>query len=349
MSVIEFIDICKYFGDNKVIDHLNLTIRDGSFTVLVGPSGCGKTTLLRMIAGIGKQTSGRILLDGIDISQLPPSDRNLAMVFQNYALYPTMTVRGNIEFGLINNKVPKVKREELIRKVSQIVGLSEYLDRKPATLSGGQRQRVALARAMVKEPKVFLMDEPLSNLDAKLRVAMRTELIELHQTLKTNFIYVTHDQIEAMSMADYIILMNEGKIMQEGTPKAIYNDPDNIFTAQFIGTPPMNLFLIHEQFYFGFRSERALISSHKSTEAFSVMGRVITKELLGYEVLYKINIGDMPIMVKSEDDSFNFNNLVYLSVPVRSFYFFDKEKNRIRGNCEDLTRAVIEFGEKLCE
>ena len=348
MAVIEFVDICKYFGDNKVINHLNLTIQNGSFTVLVGPSGCGKTTLLRMIAGIGKQTSGKILLDGEDISNLQPSDRNLAMVFQNYALYPTMTVRGNIEFGLINNKVPKIKREELIQKVSQIVGLSEYLDRKPSTLSGGQRQRVALARAMVKEPKVFLMDEPLSNLDAKLRAAMRTEQLN-SSVAETNFIYVTHDQIEAMSMADHIILMNEGKIMQEGSPKSIYNDPDNVFTAQFIGTPPMNLFHLSDQYSFGFRSEKAIISKKKSEGTFNVPGKIITKELLGYEVLYKIRVGKAALMVKSEDDSFDFNSEVYISVKDNSFFFFDKAQNRIRENLTDLIRDAIKYGESLCE
>ena len=214
-----------------VISNLNLTIRDGSFTVLVGASGCGKTTLLRMIAGIGPATSGRIYLDGKDITNVPPARRGIAMVFQNYAIYPTMTVRENIEFGLKNNKVPKAEREKLIQEFSNVVGLAEYLDRKPGTLSGGQRQRIALARAMVKKPAVFLMDEPLSNLDAKLRVAMRSELIELHNRLKTTYTYIYYDQTEAMSMADVIVLMDHGKIMQEASPLEIYNDPENVFTA----------------------------------------------------------------------------------------------------------------------
>lgn len=205
---------------------------------MVGPSGCGKTTLLRMIAGIGPATSGKILMDDKEITYLAPGKRDVAMVFQNYAIYPTMTVRDNIEFGLKNKKVPKEKREQLIAEVSHSVGLTEYLSRKPSTLSGGQRQRIALARAMVKEPKVFLMDEPLSNLDAKLRVAMRTELIEMHKRLQTTFIYVTHDQVEAMAMADLIVLMDKGKIQQQASPEVIYNDPNNVFAAQFIGTPP---------------------------------------------------------------------------------------------------------------
>ena len=198
MSEIVFKSVSKSFGDTKVIENLNLTLREGEFTVLVGASGCGKTTLLRMIAGIGPATSGEIFMDGVEISKVPPGKRDIAMVFQNYAIYPTMTVRGNIEFGLINKKVPKEERRRRIDSVAETVGLTPYLDRKPSELSGGQRQRVALARAMVKNPKVFLMDEPLSNLDAKLRVSMRTELIELHQRVKTSFVYVTHDQAEAM-------------------------------------------------------------------------------------------------------------------------------------------------------
>lgn len=235
MAEIRFEDITKKFGDKIILDRLNLSIEDGSFTVMIGPSGCGKTTLLRIIAGIGPQTSGKVYLDGEDISGLPPAKRNVAMVFQNYAIYPTMTVQENIEFGLKNNKVPKEERERLVREISEIVGIGDLLNRKPSTLSGGQRQRIALARAMVKKPKVFLMDEPLSNLDAKLRVSMRTELIELHNRLKTTFVYVTHDQTEAMSMGTKIILMNRGVIQQEASPADIYHDPDNLFTAQFIG------------------------------------------------------------------------------------------------------------------
>ena len=218
MGEIVFQNVCKSFGETKVIENLDLTIKDGEFTVLVGASGCGKTTLLRMIAGIGPATSGQIFIDGEDISDVPLIMRDIAMVFQNYAIYPTMTVKENIEFGLINKKVPKAKREKLIKEVCEIVGLTEYLGRKPDALSGGQRQRVALARAMVKEPQVFLLDEPLSNLDAKLRNAMRTELIELHHRLKTTFVYVTHDQTEAMSMADTIILMDKGEIQQQASP-----------------------------------------------------------------------------------------------------------------------------------
>ncbi len=224
MGEIKLIGIKKAFLKDVVIPDLNLTIADGSFTVLVGPSGCGKSTTLRMIAGLETPTAGQILIDGTDVTNIAAGKRGIAMVFQNYAIYPTMTVRGNIEFGLINNKVPKEERKRLITEIAEIVGLTPYLDRKPSALSGGQRQRVALARAMVKKPKVFLLDEPLSNLDAKLRAAMRVELKELHARLGTTFVYVTHDQIEAMSMADRIVLMDKGVIRQNSEPSAIYRE-----------------------------------------------------------------------------------------------------------------------------
>ena len=261
MAEIRLENVSKSFGSAKIIEHLNLTIQDGSFTVLLGPSGCGKTTLLRMIAGIGPATSGKIYMDGEDISDVPPGKRNVAMVFQNYAIYPTMSVRENIEFCLKNNKVPKKERTERVERVAETVGLKEYLGRRPSELSGGQRQRVALARAMVKEPAVFLMDEPLSNLDAKLRLAMRSELIQLHEQLKTTFIYVTHDQMESMAMADQIVLMDQGTIMQQAAPEVIYHDPDNIFTAQFIGMPPANILELPGQAgSIGFRPERVKLS-----------------------------------------------------------------------------------------
>ena len=214
MSSISLKNVKKAYGDDVVIENLNLEIKDGSFTVLVGPSGCGKSTTLRMITGLETITDGDILIDGKRVNDVAPGKRDISMVFQNYALYPTMTVKDNIEFGLINKKIPKEEREKRIKEVSEIVGLTPYLDRMPANLSGGQRQRVALARAMVKEPKVFMMDEPLSNLDAKLRGAMRVELINMHKRMGTTFVYVTHDQVEAMSMADDIVLMDKGKIIQ---------------------------------------------------------------------------------------------------------------------------------------
>ncbi|WP_300697447.1 ATP-binding cassette domain-containing protein, partial [uncultured Clostridium sp.] len=225
----------SYSNKTTVIDNLNLEIDDGSFTVLVGPSGCGKSTTLRMVAGLEDITSGDLYIGDENVTKVESNKRGISMVFQNYALYPHMTVKENIEFGLKNNKVKKEERNRLISEVSSIVGLDEYLNRKPSDLSGGQRQRVALARAMVKTPKVFLMDEPLSNLDAKLRNQMRSELIQLHKRLKSTFVYVTHDQVEAMSMADKIVIMDKGKIMQVDSPKEIYKNPKNIFVAQFIG------------------------------------------------------------------------------------------------------------------
>lgn len=330
MAQIQFVNVCKSFGAAKVIENLNLTIQSGKFTVLVGASGCGKTTLLRMIAGIGPASSGQVLLDGRDITDLNPGKRDIAMVFQNYAIYPTMTVRENIEFGLKNNKVPKAQREALLTEYSGIVGLTEYLDRKPSTLSGGQRQRVALARAMVKKPKVFLMDEPLSNLDAKLRVAMRVELIELHKRLKTTFVYVTHDQVEAMSMADVIVLMDKGIIQQEASPEVIYNDPNNVFTAQFIGTPPMNILKHGSGFQYGFRPEKIRLSRETGEGFYRRRGRIITREMLGSETLYKVQLKDEFVMVKSLDESFASDEEVYLSVLEKDLFLFDAQGARIR-------------------
>ena len=323
MAEIRFEKVSKFFGNNKVIEDLDLTIQDGKFTVLVGASGCGKTTLLRMIAGIGPATSGHIYMDGKDITDLDPAKRDIAMVFQNYAIYPTMTVKENIEFGLKNRKVPKEERERLIKEYAEVVGLTDYLDRKPGTLSGGQRQRIALARAMVKKPKVFLMDEPLSNLDAKLRVAMRTELIELHNRLKTTFIYVTHDQVEAMAMADQIVLMDKGEIMQEASPEKIYRDPNNVFTAQFIGTPPMNVLEMDED-KVGFRPEKVKLTRGEKTGILALKGMVLTREMLGSETQYKVQMGGQTIMVKTNDDSYGYEDEVIMNVTAEDLYFFDK-------------------------
>lgn len=331
MAEIRFEDITKKFGDKIILDRLNLSIEDGSFTVMIGPSGCGKTTLLRIIAGIGPQTSGKVYLDGEDISGLPPAKRNVAMVFQNYAIYPTMTVQENIEFGLKNNKVPKEERERLVKEISEIVGIGDLLNRKPSTLSGGQRQRIALARAMVKKPKVFLMDEPLSNLDAKLRVSMRTELIELHNRLKTTFVYVTHDQTEAMSMGTKIILMNRGVIQQEASPADIYHDPDNLFTAQFIGSPQMNV--IHfdnSKACYGFRPEKVHLRSEGGQFFYNRRGTIVTKEMLGSETIYQIRYDGHSIMAKSLEDSFEQGSEVYISVKKENILMFDENERRVR-------------------
>ena len=240
MSTIKLVHLRKDFGKDTVIPDLNLEIEDKSFTVLVGPSGCGKSTTLRMIAGLEKPTDGEILIDGVNVAYVPSGKRDVSMVFQNYALYPTMTIRKNIEFGLINKHVPKAERNRLIDEVCEIVGLTPYLERKPGNLSGGQRQRVALARAMVKKPKVFLMDEPLSNLDAKLRLEMRYELQRLHVETGSTFVYVTHDQMEAMTLATQICLMNNGVLQQYAAPLEVYNHPANLFAADFVGNPSIN-------------------------------------------------------------------------------------------------------------
>ena len=342
MAQIEFRKVTKAFDKVKVIEDLDLVIPDGKFTVLVGASGCGKTTLLRMIAGIGPATSGQVLLDGKDITDMAPGKRDIAMVFQNYAIYPTMSVRENIEFGLKNNKVPKEERLRRITEVAASVGLTEYLDRKPSTLSGGQRQRIALARAMVKQPKVFLMDEPLSNLDAKLRASMRTELIELHERLKTTFVYVTHDQVEAMAMADMIVLMDKGKIMQQGAPEDVYRDPDNIFAAQFIGTPSMNIYPRGENgIRIGFRPEKAMLSREPGNEALTRKCEVLTREMLGSETIYKVQMGKLGLMVKSTDETFHIGDHCYLSVKAKHMHFFDQNGDRIRPeNCPTYEKLI---------
>jgi multiple sugar transport system ATP-binding protein len=242
MADLTFRDVSKRYGEVSVIEHLNLHIEDGELMVLVGPSGCGKSTALRMIAGLEEVTSGSISIGDREVTHLPPKDRDIAMVFQSYALYPHMTVRENLEFGL---KMRGVAREETAKRVdnaAQILDIGHLLARKPKDLSGGQRQRVAVGRAIVRQPAVFLFDEPLSNLDAKLRVQTRGEITKLQQTLGTTSVYVTHDQIEAMTMGHRITVMRDGKIQQVGTPREVYEKPANTFVAQFIGTPPMNLF-----------------------------------------------------------------------------------------------------------
>ena len=229
-------------GDAPAVDDFDLTIRDGEFLVLVGPSGCGKSTTLRMVAGLGIPTSGAIRIGARDVTNLPPKDRDIAMVFQNYALYPHMTVAENMAFALRLRKFPKAEIARRVAAAAESLGLAPYLGRLPKALSGGQRQRVALGRAIVREPAVFLFDEPLSNLDAKMRVEMRAEIIRLHNRLGATMIYVTHDQTEAMTMGERIVVMNAGRIQQVAAPLELYNHPANPFVAGFIGTPPMNLF-----------------------------------------------------------------------------------------------------------
>ena len=244
MAEIKLEHIYKRYpgNDEDSVTDFNLDIKDNEFIVFVGPSGCGKSTTLRMIAGLEDITKGDLKIDGEVMNKVHPKDRNIAMVFQNYALYPQMTVFDNMAFGLKIRKMPKDEIKKRVDNAAQILGLTDYLSRKPGALSGGQRQRVALGRAIVRDAKLFLLDEPLSNLDAKLRVQMRTQIAQLHQRLKTNMIYVTHDQVEAMTMADRIVIMNDGKVQQVGTPDDLYNRPTNKFVAGFMGSPSMNFF-----------------------------------------------------------------------------------------------------------
>jgi multiple sugar transport system ATP-binding protein len=242
MAEIRLEGVTKKFGNVTAVDRINLTARDEEFIALVGPSGCGKTTTLRMIAGLEQLTEGRIYIGDRDVTDLSPRDRDIAMVFQNYALYPHMNVYKNMSFGLSLRKFPKRDIETRINEAAGILELGQLLHRKPKELSGGQRQRVAIGRAIVRKPKAFLFDEPLSNLDAKLRVQMRGELAKLHEQLKTTTVYVTHDQVEAMTLAHRIVIMDQGEIMQSGPPLEVYNNPENLFVAGFIGSPSMNFF-----------------------------------------------------------------------------------------------------------
>ncbi|WP_068677025.1 ABC transporter ATP-binding protein [Oceanobacillus sp. Castelsardo] len=343
MTKIQLKNVSKAYGNSKkVIDNMNLEIRDGSFTVLVGPSGCGKSTTLRMIAGLEEVTSGEIWIGDQLVNEVAPGKRGISMVFQNYALYPTMTVRGNIEFGLENMKIPKVERKKMVEEIAEIVDLTEFLDKRPQNLSGGQRQRVALARAMVKKPKVFIFDEPLSNLDAKLRGQMRTELIQLHKRLGTTFIYVTHDQVEAMSMGDEIVILDKGNIMQQAAPMEVYHNPENQFAAKFIGIPAMNVLPIAmlernigkmtdgRIFHVGFRPEHAEIQTAKqTTSGVHLPCEIMTMETLGSETLYLVNSDAGQFQVKSFHNPLMNTKKVHVTIPFDKLYFFDTQGNRV--------------------
>ena len=343
MGTIQLKNVKKQFDKDVVIENLNLEIADGSFTVLVGPSGCGKSTTLRMITGLDDPTEGDIYIDGQKVNDITPGKRDIAMVFQNYALYPTMTVRQNISFGLENKKVPKEERERRVKEICEIVGLTEYLDRKPSKLSGGQRQRVALARAMVKQPKVFLMDEPLSNLDAKLRAQMRVELIELHKKLGTTFVYVTHDQTEAMSMADTIVLMKDGYIVQQSSPRELYNNPNCVYAAQFIGTPQMNVLrdVLPDGKMLGFRPEKLYF---KDTEEphIRISVRVATKEMLGSEIIYSLSSQYGTLMAKTDYET-GTGEETEVRIPFSAMYLFDSSEKRIKLDEKELERIKAAF------
>ncbi|OCS84705.1 ABC transporter ATP-binding protein [Caryophanon tenue] len=326
----------------KAVEDINFVIPSGSFTVIVGPSGCGKSTTLRMIAGLEAVTEGEVWIGDRIVNDVKPGDRNIAMVFQNYALYPTMTVYKNISFGLENIGVPKKEIDARVQQVATLVNLSAYLDRKPHQLSGGQRQRVALARAIVKRPDLYIFDEPLSNLDAKLRAEMRNELINMHKELQTTFIYVTHDQVEAMSMADQIILLNEGNVMQIGSPMELYHRPQNIFVATFMGTPAMNILpvtevisLVHQTVKpgesIGYRPEKARLSEQPNDDFFWVKSEIVTTELLGSETLYRVKNKFGEQHVKLTEPFISTARDVYVFVKHEDLYFFDENGERLEG------------------
>ncbi|NLK49300.1 MAG: ABC transporter ATP-binding protein [Candidatus Cloacimonetes bacterium] len=316
----------QYPGTHQpVMEHFNLTIQEGSFTVLLGPSGCGKTTVLRMIAGLEDVTAGSIYIDDKNITNLDPGERNIAMVFQNYAIYPHMTVRGNIEFGLKNYKISKSEIAERVNYVLSMCDLSEYADRKPNQLSGGQRQRVALARAISKSPKAFLMDEPLSNLDAKLRNQMRSEMIQLYNQLGCTFVYVTHDQTEAMTMGTDIVVMYNGKIQQHGSPEDIYNNPANLFVAQFIGNPGMNTLQFSNGGFVGFRPRDARFGESES--GLNIKGNVLTCEFLGYDYNITVNTGMGNVVIRTKDRK-AVGDQVSIHADQKDLFYFDKNQNR---------------------
>ncbi len=324
MATVELKNVNKIYDNNvQAVFDFNLKIKDREFIVFVGPSGCGKTTTLRMIAGLEEISDGQLLIDDVLMNDVAPKDRNIAMVFQSYALYPHMTVYNNMAFGL---KLRKFARDEIDRRVkhaAEILGLTPYLDRKPKALSGGQRQRVALGRAIVRDAKVFLMDEPLSNLDAKLRVQMRSELIKLHESLGTTTIYVTHDQIEAMTMASRIVVMKDGWIQQIGAPKEIYDNPNNVFVGGFIGTPPMNFIngIVKEEGYFECGNHKyGVVRLNVPEKKFNML-----KELgyVGHNVLLGIRAEDVHD-VETETKEFT-DNILELKIDVAELLGSDSQ------------------------
>jgi len=303
MASVTYDHVTKQFDGTVAVDDLSVEVRDGEFLVLVGPSGCGKSTALRMLAGLEDVSSGRILIDDRVVNKIAPGARDVAMVFQSYALYPHMTAYDNLAFGLRNKGVPKREIEARVQKAAEILDLGELLKRKPKQLSGGQRQRVALGRAIVREPVAFLMDEPLSNLDAQLRVATRAEILKLQSDLGTTTIYVTHDQVEAMTMGDRIAVLNRGVLQQVGKPAELYTDPANVFVAGFIGSPAMNLLPAPvvgaggEGQIVGFRPEHVALGNGRA-DTVRFHARVEVVEYLGDEQLLHLSLSDTPVEAK---------------------------------------------------
>jgi ABC-type sugar transport system ATPase subunit len=321
----------EYTPGVRAVDDVSLTVGEGEFVVLVGPSGCGKTTLLRCIGGLESVTGGRILIGDRDVTRLQPAARDLAMVFQNYALYPHMTVRKNLGYGLRVRKTPKKEIARRVDEAARLLELDGLLDRRPGQLSGGQQQRVAMGRALVREPAAFLMDEPLSNLDAKLRVATRGEILNLQRRLGTTTVYVTHDQVEAMTMGDRIAVMNQGVIQQLGTPHQLYEDPRNVFVASFVGSPPMNLVpapIVEAGgggLTAGFRPEH-VVPANGSRDAVRFTGKVANVEYLGDEQLVHVLVRETPLIAKlSPEHRIGVGEDATFAVPRASVFLFDAE------------------------
>jgi len=340
MADARLVNLGKRFGKTDVVKALNLDIRDGEFIVLLGPSGCGKTTTMRIVAGLEETTSGQIWLNGRVVNDLEPKDRDIAMVFQNYGLYPNLTVYENIRFPLRMRKIPAGEHRRRVLAALEMVELTDFADRRPAQLSGGQRQRVALARAIVRTPAVCLMDEPLSNLDAKLRLSTRVQLKHLHHAHRSTTIYVTHDQTEAMTLADRVVVMNRGLIQQVATPRVIYGTPANAFVAGFIGSPAMNLIhgrigqgvfeasgirisgLAHagaHEVILGFRAEDASVIEHHC----GLSAPVYSMELLGDHSMITFRIGDAFVAVKAaKDHQAEIGEIVHIAVPAGACHLF---------------------------
>ena len=342
MSLIELKNVSRYWGDVRAVEKLNINIEEGEFVVLLGPSGCGKSTTLRLIAGLENVSSGEVFIGGKNVNNIDPSSRNISMVFQSYALFPHLNVEENIIFGLKVRKVKIDDRQVRLKNVAEKVGLSNLLKRKPAELSGGQRQRVALARAIISENPICLMDEPLSNLDAKLRHQMRSEIRLLQKDLNITLIYVTHDQTEAMSMADKIVLLNEGEIVQQGRPKELYEKPENTFTAKFLGNPPMNLInlevekggnyipIFGDKYFLKQKSDKKNILGIRPEDIeISKEGVKCTINDLDYQgsdVVLSLQLGNQEIFARIDSKKVEeLDNQVYINWDNNNIHFFDFE------------------------
>ncbi|WP_264189055.1 sn-glycerol-3-phosphate ABC transporter ATP-binding protein UgpC [Microbulbifer elongatus] len=357
MANIEFRKVTKHYGDGPAtVSALDLKISDGEFMVLVGPSGCGKSTILRMIAGLESISSGDLSIGRHRVNDMPPKDRDIAMVFQNYALYPHMTVFENMAFGLRVRNFPKLGIERRVREAAETLGLADLLQRKPGQLSGGQNQRVALGRAMVRDPQVFLFDEPLSNLDAELRVQMRSVISRLHRQLGTTSVYVTHDQVEAMTLGSRIAVLNDGALMQVGTPLELYNDPDNTFVAGFMGAPSMNLVPVHNDgrqltcelltlprphlsalksaLVLGLRPEKLVYAANAPANWPRLTGSIELVESLGAEMLVHLRAGSSQVVARLPGlRAFTPGDTLELAFDPAAVYLFDSEsRQRIRSD-----------------